>query len=121
MVTKKKGATRSRRSSGKKKIHRAKKTFPIAVIAPLALTPFIPPVDGWGSPYSDFKVGNWDLGAKKMVTGWTGFNGETGKFECFPRYLVIAGAGMLVHKGATMLGINRVMAKMPAPFNKVSI
>lgn len=57
-----------------------------------------------------------------LVGNYTGFDTNTGAFEP-QRATGLQGIiiGALVHKGMSMLGVNRAMAKMPSPLNKISI
>jgi hypothetical protein len=57
-----------------------------------------------------------------LVGNYTGFDTNTGAWEP-QRATGLQGIiiGALVHKGMSMLGVNRAMAKMPSPLNKISI
>jgi hypothetical protein len=102
------------RNRPKAKHHRkAGMTLPLAVLAgfaPLAL-----------NALKDYKDGGVQVLGKGLVLRTTGMNTETGKF--MPEYLVQGMGpivvGLLVHKVASKMGINRSLAGAGVPFLRV--
>ena len=99
------------RSAG---VSRHKKfTLPIAPIAGIAyaLTP----------PLLNIVNGQFEAGVDSMLWRFTGFSRTTGKFELaglMQGFLPIA-AGMIAHKAAGILGINRMLASSGVPIVRV--
>lgn len=94
--------------------HKAGRTISLAVIAGLAPT--------FTMAYDGFKQGDNPAGILKNVTmRWTGFNTNDGKF--YPgqmKYnLLPAIAGVMVHKVAGMMGLNRYIASAGIPWVRI--
>jgi len=92
-----------------KKGRRSKKmTVPLAVVAPIAFTAL---AFGQAAARGDMVT------VKQGLTGM----GADGKFHfeyVYPNYLPIL-AGVLIHKGANMAGINRTLAAAKVPFIRI--
>lgn len=112
----KKGKIRRYIGGRKRAFHRAKKTFALAPIMGLI-----------ASPATRFTIksmmdGDY-LQASKELGRFAGIDPGTNSFKSdilVETYIPLV-AGIVVHKCASMLGVNRIFAKLPSPLNKVAI
>lgn len=118
---------RSGKKTGKKK-NRKKPGFtvPLTIVAPIIAIPLVPSRDGWASPMEDAKNGDWKAVGAHLVNGFQPFisiiNPRYGytKFELHvPRYLAMILGGVIAHKIASKLGVNRALGRARIPFIRV--
>ena len=102
----------ARNRFNKKHNHKKAFTLPLAVIAGFA-PPIMRAADAW-------KAGTWRAGVKRLTQDMTGFN-TAGVFTLanLQYGLLPVTAGILVHKAAGMLGINRALAGAGIPFLRI--
>lgn len=106
----------------KRKISHKLKSFPISIVMPVVASAVTPPKAGWDSLVGAIQKGNIADGIKCFTKGWTGIDTETGQWEMgIPPFVKNLIVGALVHKGMNILGVNKQMARLPAPLNKISI
>lgn len=106
-----------------RRFHRAKKKIPLAVVGSVALTPFIEPESGWGTIADKVASGNYSDAANIAAKGFFNYNVKASKFDGLPvgRFMGVIAAGVVAHKVAGALGVNRLMGKMPGILGKLEL
>jgi len=119
-TTKKSG---SKRMAKKKKTNRKRNfTIPAALVSGVALGFVIKPDPTWDSPYEAVKRGNFDIAVKNYATNMIGYRADTGAI--FDTTIGMKGlwaliGGFVIHKLATVLGLNRALGRARIPFLRV--
>jgi len=110
-----KSKPRRRRYTRKKSRKRAKRTIPVAPILGL--------VAGLVGPVKAVISGNWEAGMEQAVENYTGYNipSMSWSFNGLKRGLVPLLAGMIAHKAANALGVNRAFTNLPSPLDRLRI
>ena len=101
-------------------------TIPLTIVAPIVAIPMVPSRSGWASPLNDAKAGRWTSVGAHLVNGFQPFfeidNPVTfaGKFSLhIPRYLAMIVGGVISHKIASFLGVNRALGRAGVPVVRV--
>lgn len=116
--------TRSvKKTAKKKKNYRRKFTVPIAVAAPVALTFFSnvgeSSINAEGV-FGDIKQGRLDYAVRDLALLWTGFDASNGSWSIGrAKGLLATGIGFIVHKAASVLGVNRALGRARVPVIRV--
>jgi len=78
-----------------------------------------------GAPKSNLdyiKDGDWYGFVHHLVIGFTGYHMDTGTFDFTKATGLYATlGGLLIHKIASWLGVNRIFGRLPSPLNKLAI
>ena len=117
--------TKSKKSTKSKGGNMGKRrnfTIPGALVTGVALGFFIKPDPTWDSPYEAVKRGNWDIAIKNYATNMIGYRADTGAIfdtTIGMKGLVALIGGFLIHKLATMIGLNRALGRARIPFLRV--
>lgn len=115
---------------GKRKMARRKKktnrrrnfTIPAALVTGASLGLFIKPDPSWDSPFEAAKRGAWDIAVKNYATNMIGYRADTGAIfdtEIGMKGLVALIGGFIIHKVASMIGLNRALGRARIPFLRV--
>jgi len=116
-VTKKSNLKRRRKTTAKKKRRgRQKFTIPLAVVGGVAA--------GIAGPVSHVIKGDWEEGLRQLCANYTGaYPKRDGSvdwnMEYLKRGLVPLILGVVVHKAAGMLGINRALGRAKIPLIRI--
>lgn len=75
--------------------------------------------NGWNK----LRQGNFQGYFQGLIAGYTGYKIEDGSFNParMREGLLPVVAGVLVHKGLSMLGVNRYFSNLPSPLNKIRL
>ena len=100
---------------GKKRKRRRPKTIPILPIVGL--------VGGAIEPIKRIVTGDFEGGLKELAQITTGVSLDDGSWnpEWMKKFWVPVIVGIIGHKVANMLGINRVFSRLPSPLNKLRL
>jgi hypothetical protein len=98
----------------KKKSYRRKKTVPLAAVLGIAAPIMNEVLWHW-------RQGEIDAIPKEIARILTGYDMQTGKwdFGSLLQFWLPAGAGFAMHKVASMLGINRMLARAGIPYLRI--
>ena len=123
-TTKRKSKKTGSRSMAKKKRtnRRRKFTIPGALVAGVGAGFFIKPDPTWPSPYEAAKQGKWDIAFNNYATNMIGYRPDTGAI--FDTKIGMKGlwaliGGFVIHKVASLIGINRALGRARIPFLRV--
>lgn len=112
----------ARRRTYRKKRRRRTKTIPLAPIGGLVASVAMPSGFGHSSPLSLAQSGQYGEAVKSWFTSMTGYSAWTGKFNPMEaKGLHALLIGVMVHKVAGWLGVNRTFSNLPSPLNKLRI
>ena len=119
--TSRKTKKRSVRSlSRRKKRYSRKMTIPLAAVGGALAGVIITPPGASTNPLDLLMKGKWDLGLKHMLWNYTGYNPYNDTWNIMDaRGLHVALAGILAHKVASLLGINRVLGRSRVPLIRI--
>ena len=114
-----------KRNPTKKGVNRTAKrkfTLPAALVSGVALGFVIKPDPTWYSPYEAVKNGRFDIAIKNYATNMIGYRADTGAI--FDTKIGMKGlwaliGGFLIHKAASMLGLNRALGRAGIPYLRV--
>jgi len=118
--------TKTKKKSGSKKMTNSKKrrnfTIPAALVSGAALGFVIKPAPNWDSPYEAARKGNFDIAIKNYATNMIGYRADTGAI--FDTTIGMKGlwaliGGFVIHKVASMIGLNRALGRARIPFLRV--
>ena len=122
--TTKKSKKSGSKSMAKKKGNSKKRKFTIpgALVAGVALGFVIKPTSNWDSPYEAAKKGNFDDAIKVYATNMIGYRADTGAI--FDTTIGLKGlkaliGGFLIHKVASVIGLNRALGRAGVPYLRV--
>jgi len=120
--SKSKKSTKSKGKSGSNRMVKRKFTVPAALVSGVALGFVIKPASNWDSPYEAARRGNWDTAIKNYATNMIGYRADTGAIfdtTIGMKGLVALFGGFIVHKVATMIGLNRALGRARIPYLRV--
>jgi len=121
--TKRKTKKGSRKVAKKNKNSKKRKfTVPGALVAGVALGFVIKPAPNWDSPYEAAKRGAYDTAIKNYATNMIGYRADTGAI--FDTTIGLKGlkaliGGFLIHKVASVIGLNRALGRAGVPYLRV--
>jgi len=97
-------------------------TIPAALVSGVALGFVIKPASNWDSPYEAAKNGHWDTAIKNYATNMIGYRADTGAI--FDTAVGMKGlwaliGGFVIHKLATIVGLNRALGRARIPYLRV--
>jgi len=121
--TKTKTKKGSRKVAKKNKNSKKRKfTIPGALVAGVALGFVIKPASNWDSPYEAAKRGAYDTAIKNYATNMIGYRADTGAI--FDTTIGLKGlkaliGGFLIHKVASVIGLNRALGRAGVPYLRV--
>ena len=116
----------TKKKSGSKKMatnrKRPKFTVPAALVSGVALGFVIKPASNWDSPYEAARRGAWDTAIKNYATNMIGYRADTGAI--FDTTVGMKGlwaliGGFVIHKVASMIGLNRALGRARIPYLRV--
>jgi len=116
----------TKKKSGSKKMTTNRKrrqfTIPAALVSGVALGFVIKPASNWDSPYEAARRGNWDVAIKNYATNMIGYRADTGAI--FDTTIGMKGlwaliGGFIIHKVASMIGLNRALGRARIPYLRV--
>ena len=115
------GRTTRRKTVAKKRTVRKRRfTFPIAVVGGLGAGLLLRPPAWYKSPLEEAQAGNYNFALKSLLWNYTGLNAYDGKWNPLQaRGLLALGGGLLMHKAASMLGLNRILGRSGIPFIRI--
>jgi len=116
----KKGSGKVAKKKGNNK--KRKFTIPGALVAGVALGFVIKPTSNWDSPYEAAKRGAYDVAIKNYATNMIGYRADTGAI--FDTTIGLKGlkaliGGFLIHKVASVIGLNRALGRAGVPYLRV--
>jgi len=106
----------------RKRRRRSAKTIPIAAVGGALAGLAIPPATSGGgmSPINAAMAGDFNWVMEGLVENYTGMNIYTGQWNLInARGLFAAIAGIVGHKAASMLGVNRTLARAGIPLIRI--
>ncbi len=118
--------SKTKKKSGSKKMATNRKrrqfTIPAALVSGVALGFVIKPASNWDSPYEAARRGNWDTAIKNYATNMIGYRADTGAI--FDTTIGMKGlwaliGGFIIHKVASMIGLNRALGRARIPYLRV--
>jgi len=120
--SKSKTSKKSTKSKGGNMGKRRNFTIPAALVSGVALGFVIKPDPTWYSPYEAVKAGRIDIAIKNYATNMIGYRADTGAI--FDTTIGMKGlwaliGGFVIHKIATMIGLNRALGRARIPFLRV--
>jgi len=110
------------KKSGSKKMAKRKFTLPMALVSGAALGFVIKPDPTWYSPLEAAQNGDWGTAIKNYATNMIGYRADTGAI--FDTQIGMKGlwaliGGFVIHKIATIIGLNRALGRARIPFLRV--
>jgi len=111
-----------KRMARRKRRRRNAKTIPIAAVGGALAGLAIPPATSGGgmSPINAAMAGDFNWVMEGLVENYTGMNIYTGQWNIInARGLWAAIAGIVGHKAASMLGVNRTLARAGIPLIRI--
>jgi len=101
---------------------RPKFTVPAALVSGVALGFVIKPASNWDSPYEAARRGAWDTAIKNYATNMIGYRADTGAI--FDTTIGMKGlwaliGGFVIHKVASLIGLNRALGRARIPYLRV--
>lgn len=125
-ISKSSTKTTTKKKTGSKKMATNRKrrnfTVPAALVSGAALGFVIKPAPNWDSPFEAARKGNWDVAIKNYACNMIGYRADTGALfdtQIGMKGLVALFGGFIVHKVATMIGLNRALGRARIPFLRV--
>ena len=123
--TRKSSKSKTKKKSGSKSMATKKRrnfTIPAALTAGALLGFVIKPDPTWDSPFEAARRGNWDIAIKNYATNMIGYRADTGAI--FDTKIGMKGlwaliGGFVIHKVASMIGLNRALGRARIPFLRV--
>ena len=121
--SKSKTKKKNKKKSGSNKMGKRRNfTIPAALVSGVALGFVIKPASNWDSPYEAARRGNWDIVIKNYATNMIGYRADTGAI--FDTTIGMKGLGALIggfviHKIATVIGLNRALGRARIPYLRV--
>lgn len=117
--------TKSKRKSKTKGVNRTGKrkfTLPMALVSGAGLGFVIKPDPSWYSPYEAVKAGKFDIALKNYATNMIGYRADTGAI--FDTQIGMKGlwaliGGFVIHKIASIIGLNRALGRAGIPYLRV--
>jgi len=125
-ISKSSTTKKTKKKSGSKKMATNRKrrqfTVPAALVSGVALGFVIKPASNWDSPYEAARRGAWDTAIKNYATNMIGYRADTGAI--FDTTIGMKGlwalfGGFVIHKLATILGLNRALGRARIPYMRV--
>lgn len=110
--------TRRKPTMARRKKTRAKRkmTVPVGLLIPGAIGTYAYGKEVWGA----VKARNYRAAMDRSVQYSVGFRPSTGTFDVGDAYLALGwGTGMVVHKGAQVIGINKALGAARVPYVRV--
>jgi len=115
----------TKKKTGSKKMANKKRrqfTIPAALVSGALLGFVIKPASNWDSPYEAVKRGNIDIAIKNYATNMIGYRADTGAI--FDTTIGMKGlwaliGGFIIHKVASMIGLNRALGRARIPYLRV--
>ena len=97
-------------------------TIPAALTTGAVLGVFIKPDPTWDSPFEAARNGKWDIAVKNYATNMIGYRADTGAI--FDTKIGMKGlwaliGGFVIHKIASVIGLNRALGRARIPFLRV--
>jgi len=117
-----KSKTTKKKTGSKKMTKRRNFTIPAALVSGTALGFVIKPASNWDSPYEAARKGNWDVAIKNYACNMIGYRADTGAI--FDTKVGMKGlwaliGGFVIHKVATVIGLNRALGRARIPYLRV--
>jgi len=114
--------TKSKSKGGNKKVVKRNFTLPAALVSGVALGFVIKPDPTWDSPYEAARRGAFDIAIKNYATNMIGYRADTGAI--FDTTIGMKGlwalfGGFVIHKLATIVGLNRALGRARIPYLRV--
>jgi len=108
------------RMAKKKRSYRRKTTIPMAAVGGALAGVFMPPA-GWShSAFQLLMEGKFEDAAKNLIANYTGFNPYDGTWDIMrARGLQAAIIGIVAHKVASWLGVNRALGRARIPLIRI--
>jgi len=120
--TNKKRTTRTSRNRSSGSNRRRSFTVPIALVGGASAGFLIKPANTWYSPAEAIMKGEYKIAMNNYLTNMVGYRPDTGKFfdtEIGMKGTIALFMGALIHKGASMLGINRALGRAGVPILRI--
>jgi len=123
---KKSSKSKTKKKTGSKKMTTNRKrrqfTIPAALVSGVALGFVIKPASNWDSPYEAARRGDWATVIKNYATNMIGYRADTGAI--FDTTIGMKGlwaliGGFVIHKVASMIGLNRALGRARIPYLRV--
>jgi len=110
----------SRKVTKKKRSYRRKITIPMAAVGGALAGVFIEPRSGVGTPFGEIMNGNIDRAFRILIENYTGFQPTTGQWNIMnAKGLHAAIIGIVAHKVASWLGVNRALGRAKIPLIRI--
>jgi len=122
-ISKSSTTKKTKKKTGSKKMTKRRNfTIPAALVSGAALGFVIKPASNWDSPYEAVKRGNIDVAIKNYACNMIGYRADTGAI--FDTTIGMKGlwaliGGFMIHKLATVIGLNRALGRARIPYLRV--